>query len=230
MTNAKQGYEHILKKMKSMANPGNIAGMARYGIRPRSKVLGISVPSLRAMAKEISKDHRLALRLWRSGVHEARLLACFIDEPKEVTEEQMEEWVRGFDSWDVCDLCCSNLLDRTELAYRKAFEWSAMDEEFVRRAGYVMMAALSVHDKAADDDQFLAFLPVIIDGSGDERNFVKKAVNWALRQIGKRNRRLNKAAIEAGEKIAKRKFSSARWIASDALRELRSEKIRNRLH
>jgi len=229
MTNAKQGYEHILKKMKSMANPGNIAGMARYGIRPRSKVLGISVPSLRAMAKEIGKDHRLALRLWRSGVHEARLLACFIDEPKEVTEEQMEEWVRGFDSWDVCDLCCSNLLDRTELAYRKAFEWSAMDEEFVRRAGYVMMAALSVHDKAADDDQFLAFLPVIIDGSGDERNFVKKAVNWALRQIGKRNRRLNRAAIKAGEEIARSKSSSAKWIASDALRELKSEKVQNRL-
>ena len=229
MKDAKQGYEQILKKMKSMANPRNVAGMARFGIRPRSLLLGISVPSLRAMAKEIGKDHRLALRLWRSGVHEARLLACFIDDPQEVSEEQMEEWVRGFDSWDVCDLCCANLLDRTELAYRKAFEWSAKEEEFVKRAGYVMMAALSVHDKAADDGRFLAFLPVIIDGSGDERNFVKKAVNWALRQIGKRNRRLNKAAIKAGEEIARSKSSSARWIASDALRELRSEKIQNRL-
>jgi 3-methyladenine DNA glycosylase AlkD len=229
MKSAKQGYEQILKKLKSMGDPRNVAGMARYGIRPRSKVLGISVPSLRAMAKEIGKDHRLALRLWRSGVHEARLLACFIDDPKEVTEEQMEEWVQGFDSWDVCDLCCSNLLDRTELAYRKAFEWSAMEEEFVKRAGYVMMAALSVHDKTADDDRFLALLPVIIDGSGDERNFVKKAVNWALRQIGKRNRLLNRAAIKAGEEIARSKSSSARWIASDALRELKNEKIQNRL-
>jgi len=230
MKNAKQGYEQTLKKMKSMANPRNVAGMARYGIRPRSKVLGISVPSLRAMAKEIGKDHRLALRLWGSGVHEARVLACLVDDPQEVTVEQMEEWVRGFDSWDVCDLCCGNLFDRTELAYRKAFEWSAREDEYVKRAGYVMMAALSVHDKTADDERFLAFLPVIIDGSGDDRNFVKKAVNWALRQIGKRNRRLNKAAIKAGEEIARSKSSSARWIASDALRELRSEKVQKRLH
>jgi 3-methyladenine DNA glycosylase AlkD len=230
MKNAKQGYEQILKKLNSMENPKNVAGMARFGIRPHRKVLGISVTTLRALAKEVGKDHRLSLKLWRNGVHEARVLACLIDDPEEVTEEQMDTWVNGFDSWDICDLCCGNLFDRTELAYRKAFEWSAMEEEYVKRAGYVMMAALSVHDKAAGDEKFLAFLPVIIAGSGDDRNFVKKAVNWALRQIGKRNRRLNKAAIEAGEKIAKRKFSSARWIASDALRELRSEKIRNRLH
>jgi len=229
MKNAKQGYDQIMKELKSMADPRNVAGMARFGIRPQSKVLGISVPSLRAMSKDIGKDHRLALRLWKSGVHEAQVLACLLDDPEDVTEEQMEDWVRGFDSWDLCDLCCSNLFDRTDMAYRKAFEWSALEEEYVRRAGYVLMAALSVHDKAANDDRFLAFLPVIIDGSRDDRNFVKKAVNWALRQIGKRNLRLNRAAIEAGEKIAKRKSSSARWIASDALRELRSEKVRNRL-
>lgn len=226
---AKPGYEQVLKELNSMADARGVAGMARFGIRPRSKVLGISVPNLRAIAKEIGRDHRLALRLWKSGVHEAQVLACLVDDPEDVTEKQMEDWVRGFDSWDLCDLCCGNLFDRTNLAYQKAFEWSAMEEEFVKRAGYVMMAALSVHDKAAGDDEFLAFLPVIIDGSGDERNFVKKAVNWALRQIGKRNRRLNRAAVKAGEEIARSKSSSARWIASDALRELRSEKIQNRL-
>jgi len=229
MTRAKQGYDDILKELRSKGNPKNVAGMARFGIRPRSKVLGITVPVLRGMAKDIGKDHRLALKLWKSGIHEARVLAGLIDDPKEVTEEQMETWVRGFDSWDVCDLCCSNLFDRTDPAYRKALEWSAREEEYVRRAGYVMMAALSVHDKEADDDKFLAFLPVIIAGSDDDRNFVKKAVNWALRQIGKRNKRLNRAAIKTGEEIAKMKPSSARWIASDALRELRSEKVQNRL-
>lgn len=229
MKNSKQGYSATLKKLKSMEDPRNVAGMARFGIRPQNKVLGIAVPTLRDMAKEIGRDHRLALRLWTSGVHEARVLACFIDDPKEVTEEQMEEWVRGFDSWDVCDLCCSNLFDTTKWAYPKAFEWSEREEEYVKRAGYVMMAALSVHDKAADDKKFLAFLPVIVNGSGDERNFVKKAVNWALRQIGKRNQRLNKAAIKTGEKIANMKSSSARWIASDALRELRSEQVQKRL-
>jgi 3-methyladenine DNA glycosylase AlkD len=229
MKNARPGYNDTMKRLRRMENATNVAGMARFGIRPQTKVLGISVNSLRTMAKEIGRDHRLALRLWGSGYHEARVLACLIDDPKEVTEEQMEAWVRGFDSWDICDQCCSNLFDKTPLAYHKALEWTAREEEFVRRAGYVMMAALSVHDKAAGDDKFLAFLPVIVAGSGDDRNFVKKAVNWALRQIGKRNRRLNKAAIKAGEKIAKSESSSARWIASDALRELRSEKTRKRL-
>lgn len=229
MKDSKPGYEQIMKKLKSMANADDVAGMARFGIRPRSEVLGISVPSLRAMAKDIGKNHRLALRLWKSGTHEAHLLACFIEDPEEVSGEQMEEWAYGFDSWDLCDQCCSNLLDKTELAYQKAFEWSESEEEFVKRAGFVMMAALSVHDKAADDDRFLAFLPIIIDASGDERNFVKKAVNWALRQIGKRNRRLNKAAIQAGERIAKSRSSTAKWIASDALRELRNEKTQKRL-
>jgi 3-methyladenine DNA glycosylase AlkD len=229
MKSSKQGYQQILKELRSMASPEGATGMASFGIRPQNEVLGISVPSLRAMAKKIGTDHRLALRLWKSGVHEARVLACLIEDPEEVTEEQMEKWVRGFDSWDLCDLCCGNLFDRTEMAYRKAFEWSLREEEYVRRAGYVMMAALSVHDKAADDDKFLAFLPVVIGGSGDQRNFVKKAVNWALRQIGKRNQHLNRAAIKAGEKIAKMKSSSAKWIASDALRELRSEKVKKRL-
>jgi len=229
MKHAKRSHAQILKELKSMADPRGVAGMARFGITPRTTVLGISVPNLRTMAKEIGKDHCLALKLWKSGVHEARLLACLIDDPKDVTGEQMDDWVLGFDSWDVCDLCCSNLFDRTGLAYQKAFDWSARDEEYVKRAGYVMMAALSVHDKAAGDDKFIAFLPIIIRGSGDDRNFVKKAVNWALRQIGKRNRRMNKAAIRTGEAIRRMKASSARWIASDALRELRSENVQKRL-
>jgi 3-methyladenine DNA glycosylase AlkD len=229
MNKTVQGYDEILKKLKSMENPRNVAGMARFGIRPRSKVIGISVPTLRDMAKEIGKDHQLALRLWNSGIHEARVLACLVDDPEQVTERQMDDWVRGFDSWDVCDGCCSNLFDKTKMAFQKAFDWSAREEEYVKRAGFVMMAALSVHDKKAEDKKFLAFLPVIIRASKDERNFVKKAVNWALRQIGKRNKRLNNAAIKVGEGIAKLDSPSARWIASDALRELRSEKVQSRL-
>jgi 3-methyladenine DNA glycosylase AlkD len=229
MKNARQGYEQVLKKLKSMANPRNVVGMARYGIRPRSKVLGISVPNLRAMAKKIGRDHRLALRLWKSGVHEAQVLACLVDDPEDVTEEQMENWVRGFDSWDLCDLCCGNLFDRTDMAYRKAFEWTVRDEEFVKRAAFALIAALAVHDKKASDEQFVEYMPLIIEAASDERNFVKKGVNWALRQVGKRNKRLNALAIKTAEEIQRMATKSARWIAADSLRELRSDYVRVKL-
>jgi 3-methyladenine DNA glycosylase AlkD len=223
-----QPAEQILERLHSLANPQNVTGMKRYGIST-DNALGISIYTLRPLAKEIGVDHNLALELWDSGIHEARILACYIDDPKLVTEAQMERWVADFDSWDVCDQVCSSLFDQTSFAYSKAHQWSERQEEFVKRAGFVLMAALAVHDKQAPDEQFEAFLPVITRHATDGRNFVKKAVNWALRQIGKRNLRLNELAIRTGEEIKQIDSPAARWIATDALRELSSEKVQARL-
>lgn len=220
--------DEILSRLKSLGDPKAVEGMARFGINPKN-TYGVSIPTLRATAKKIGADHGLAQQLWSSGVHEARILAGMIDEPESVTERQMESWVRDFDSWDVCDQVCSNLFDRTVLAHRKAVEWSGRSEEFVKRAGFVLMACLSVHDKGARDEDFLKFLPIIERESTDDRNFVRKAVNWALRQIGKRNLRLNKEAIETAEEIRRLDSKSARWVASDALRELTSEAVQKKL-
>ena len=224
----KAALETVMKELKSHANPKNVEGMARFGINPKS-TLGISVPVLRKMAKKAGTDHDLALKLWATGVHEARILACLVDDPKAVTERQMENWVSEFDSWDVCDQCCGSLFDKTECAHRKAIEWANRKEEFVKRAGFAMMAVLAWHDKEAKDESFLRFLPIIVKGATDERNFVKKAVNWALRQIGKRNRALNMKAIETSKKIQLIDSKSARWIASDALRELTGAAVQKRL-
>ncbi|MCK6619390.1 MAG: DNA alkylation repair protein [Calditrichaceae bacterium] len=221
-------YEEILKHLHSRANPENVQGMARYGIRPANP-LGISMPELRALAKQIGKNHELALQLWTSGIHEARILACLVELPAAVTEAQMEDWVKDFDSWDVCDQCCGNLFDRTALAYQKAAEWSAREEEFVKRAGFALIAWLALHDKKAGDAPFLEFLPLIRRESVDPRNFVKKAVNWALRHIGKRNLRLNRAAIQTAREILEIDAKSAKWIAADALKELTSEKVQERV-
>lgn len=219
---------HLIDRLRSLGNPKALEGMRRYGIQTH-KGFGVSVPKLRKFARDVGKNHELALRLWRSGFHDARLLAGMIDIPTKVAESQMEEWASDFDSWDVVDGTCGNLFDKTVFAIAKAHEWARRDEEYVRRAGFVLMAELAVHDKKARDRTFLDFLPVICAGALDERNFVKKAVNWALRQIGKRNRRLNKAAIATGNRIRKIDSRSARWVASDALRELSSAKIRERL-
>lgn len=220
--------DEILEKLKSLSNPAVVAGMARYGINP-AKVYGVNIPPLRNLAREIKKDHALALELWDSGIHEARILATMVDDPKQVNEAQMENWVKGFDSWDVCDQCCSNLFDKTALAWNKAVEWSAREEEFVKRAGFVLMTQLAVHNKKATDEEFLKFLPIIKREAHDNRNFVKKAVNWALRQIGKRNRNLNRAAIATAQEIHAHESKSAKWIAADALRELTSEAVQQKL-
>ena len=218
----------ILKRLRSLANPRNVKGMARFGISSRN-TLGISVNGLRRIAKQIGRDHPLAQQLWKSGVHEARILAVLIDDSHLVTEQQMERWVKDIDSWDVCDGCSYHLFDKTPFAYRKAMEWSRRKEEFVKRAAFAMIAALAVHDKEARDAKFLKFMPPIRRESTDERNFVKKAVNWALRQIGKRNLALNKAAIKTAQEIREIDSPSARWIAADALRELKSEAVQRRL-
>jgi len=220
-------YEKIIQKLQSLANPENVKGMARYGINPKNN-LGISIYQLRPLAKEIGRNHTLALKLWDSKIHDARLLACFIDDPKKVTADQMDKWAEDFDSWDICDQACTSLFDLSPLAWKKVFEWAERDEEFVKRAAFSLIAGLAVHDKIATDKEFEQFLPIIIKQSVDERNYVKKAVNWALRNIGKRNLHLNKRAIETAKEIQKINSKSAKWIASDALRELMSDKIKRR--
>ncbi len=220
--------EEILRKLKSAGSRKYLSGMRRFGINP-AKAYGVDIYTLKKMAKNIKRNHQLAAELWKSGIHEARILAGMVDEPEKVTESQMENWVRDFDSWDVCDQVCSYLFDKTPHAYLKAFQWSGREEEFVKRSGFVLMAALSVHDKKASNRNFEHFFPVIEREAHDGRNFVKKAVNWALRQIGKRNLSLNKKAICCAKRIAKQDSRPAHWIARDALRELQSEKVHVRL-
>jgi len=209
----------VLKILESHKNPAAVKGMARFGINPKN-TYGVSLPVLRKMARELGMDHQLAMELWATGVHEARILASLIDISQDVTVTQMESWVKDFDSWDVCDQCCSNLFSRTEYAYEMASKWSSREEEFVKRAGFALVAALAWHDKQAPDSKFLRFLPAIRREAVDERNFVRKAVNWALRQIGKRNPALRNEAVRTARQIQKMNSKSARWIASDALREL----------
>ena len=220
-------YEEIIRKLKSSANPKNIAGMARFGINPRN-TLGVPVPKLRGLAKRVGKNHKLAQRLWNSKIHEARILASMIDDPKLVTEKQMEKWVCDFDSWDVCDQTCMNLFVFAEPAYNKCFEWPKRKEEFVRRTGFTLMACFAFKRKDIKDKDLIKFFPVIKKYSTDERNFVRKAVNWALRQIGKRNMKLNKEAIKAAEEIQKINSKTAKWIAYDAIKELKGKAAQKR--
>jgi 3-methyladenine DNA glycosylase AlkD len=218
----------VFKRLEKLSIPKNLEGMARYGINT-DRAFGIPIPSLRKLAKEIGRDHQFALSLWNSGFHEARILASMVDDPKLVTEKQLNQWANEFNSWDLCDQCCNNLIGRTKWSYQKAMEWSGDDRLFVKRAGFVLMAVLAVHDKEADDQDFLHFFNRIIQESRDERNFVRKAVNWALRQIGKRNRKLNALAIDISKDLLENESKTARWIAKDALRELTNKKIQKRL-
>lgn len=221
-------YEDVMNKLNALGDPKAVEGMARFGINPK-KNLGVSVAVIRKMAKEIGKDHHLALKLWKTEIREARLLAATIDDPEKVTERQLEKMVKDLDSWDICDHCCSDIFLSSRFSREKAVEWTSREEEFVKRAGFSLMARLAVRDKKAGDDLFEGFLPIILREANDERNYVKKAVNWALRQIGKRNIQLNKKAIKTAKKIQKIDSKSARWIASDALRELEGEKVQLRL-
>jgi 3-methyladenine DNA glycosylase AlkD len=218
----------VVKELRAMGDPASVEGMKRFGITGK-EMLGVSMPELRQLAKKVGRSHELALELWSTGIHDARILAALVDEPERVTAEQMEEWVGKFDSWDICDGCCGNLFDRTPFAYEKALKWSKAKAEFVKRAGFSLMAELAVHDESATDEKLIRFFPAIKTGSLDDRNFVKKAVNWALRQIGKRNARLNKRAIALAEEIWKLDSKSARWIAADALRELKSPEVKEKL-
>jgi len=218
----------LLARMRARADPARLAGMARFGI-DTDHAIGLTMPEIRAFAKQIKQDHALALALWDSGLHEARILAPMIVDRAKVDGALMDAWVVDFASWDVCDQCCINLFRRLEPAWEKVGVWAARDEEFVRRAAFALIATLAVHEKQEPDRRFIDLLPLIEAHSDDGRNFVKKAVNWALRQIGKRNHALNAAAIAAGERILVRDTKAARWIATNALRELRDEKIIARL-
>jgi len=221
-------YSEVLKKLKSLSNAKNVAGMARFGINPQN-TLGVSIPNLRKLAKKIGKDHKLAQKLWNSKIHEARILAGMIDDPRLVTEKQMLGWAKDFDSWDVCDQVCMNLFDKTSFAFLKAAELTKNSREFVKRTGFSLMACLAWHDKTTKDEAFKNFFPLIKKEATDERNFVRKAVNWALRQIGKRNKKLNKEAIKTAKEIQKINSKTARWIAQDALKELQSAAIQRRI-
>ncbi len=223
------GFEEIIKELEELSNPEDVEGMSRFGIN-QTKRYGVRMPELRRIAKNIGKNHELAEKLWNTGYGETKILASLIDDPKKVTEAQMEKWVLDFDSWDVCDQCCMNLFHKTPFVYNKIFEWSKIDHEFVKRAAFTLIAVLAVHDKLKPDNKFEQFFPLIIKESTDNRNYVKKSVNWALRQIGKRNIHLNKRAIEIAEEIHKIDSKSARWIASDAIRELNSEKVQQKFN
>jgi len=230
--------QEIIKKLKSLGSARNIKGMARFGIVAK-KVFGVCTPDMMAIAKQAGKSpsfakapegrHQLAQQLWRTGIYEARILAGMIDRPEWVTAKQMDVWTRDFDNWAVCDSNCMRLFSKTDLAHKKVWQYAKSEKEYIRRTAFALIATLAVHDKKSPDEAFIKFLPLIKKYSTDERNYVRKAVNWALRQIGKRNLKLNKEAIKLAQEIAKINSKSARWIAADALRELKSEAVRKRL-
>jgi 3-methyladenine DNA glycosylase AlkD len=217
-----------LELLHTNARPSELVGMARFGINPENR-LGLSMPAMRCIAKTLGRDHHLALALWETGIPDARIVAGMLAEPSKLTSNQMDEWVKGLASWDVCDQVCSSAFMASPLAWSKVLEWAARNEEFVRRAAFALLATLAVHDKKTIDAQFIAMLPLIEVAAEDERNFVKKAVNWALRNIGKRNLALNAAAIDTARHLQQQGSRSARWIAADALRELTGEAVQARL-
>lgn len=220
--------DEVMHMLEAKADREQLQGMARFAI-VGEKRMGVSVPDMRGIAKEIGKDHQLALELWETGVPEAMIVAGMVAEPDEFTEAQMEDWVVAINSWDICDQVCMNAFEKSPLANQIIFEWSRREEEFVKRAAYALIACLAWHDKNAADEAFTQYFPLISQGATDERNFVKKSVNWALRNIGKRNQNLNEAAIELAKQIQELDSKSARWIARDAIRELESEKVQERL-
>jgi 3-methyladenine DNA glycosylase AlkD len=211
----------ILAELQSLGSEANRAGQARFGINT-VRAYGVSVANLRRVARRLRRDHRLAGALWKTGVHEARILAAFVDEPAKVTPKQMDEWTAAFDSWDLCDQVCANLFDRTPYVEEKIRKWAADEREFVRRAAFALAAAYAVHAKGVPDAAFLPLLDLVERHATDPRNFVRKAVNWALRQIGKRSAELRAPALALAEKLAASSDGTARWIGRDAARELKS--------
>ncbi len=220
--------DEVIAELREQADKKAVAGMHRVGINPRG-TLGVQIPKLQKLARRIGVDHALALDLWATGVHEARILAAMVDDPAELTEEQMDRWAQAFDSWDVCDQVSKYLFGRSPLAYEKAKEWAGHGGQFVKRASFALMADLAVNDKSAPDEPFLEFLQLAEREAGDDRNYVKKSVNWAVRQIGKRNKALNQAALASAKRIKAQGSPSARWIAADALRELSSAAVQARV-
>jgi 3-methyladenine DNA glycosylase AlkD len=220
--------DDVLPWLKRRGTRRNVKGMARYGLEAK-RVFGVPMGTLLSLSKRLGKDHALAMALWESGWYEARLLAALVGDPERVTRRQMNAWAASFENWADCDTACFKLFDRTPFAWEKARQWSTSPRLFVKRAGFALMACLALHDKEAPDKRFLAFLPVIEQGARDERNFVKKAVNWALRSIGRRNLELNAAALVVAKRLALSEEAAPRWVGKDALRELASSKVRAQL-
>jgi len=218
----------IIARLEELASPADAAGMARFGIRG-ARVLGVPVKTLRAIARETGRSHALAEGLWASGIHEARILASIIAEPKRVDPGQMERWVADLDSWDLCDQCCTNLWVRTPFARDTALEWSEREEEFVKRAGFVLMVQVAGKDKRVPVGLLHRYLARVEIAAEDERNFVKKAISWALREIGQRSPELHAAAVTVARRLQEAESRAARWVGSDALRELTSEKVAQRV-
>ena len=218
----------VVQWLRARGTARNRQGMAHYGIRA-PKVFGVSMATMRPLVRRLGRDHVLALALWKTGWLEARVLASFVDDPARVTPAQMDRWTRDFDNWAICDSSCIHLFSRTPLAWAKVPAWAASDQEFVRRAAFALLAGLAVHDKAAPDAAFVRMLPLVTRHAADSRNFVKKAVNWALRQVGKRNRALNIKAVAAARRLAASESSTERWVGKDALRELTSAAVQARL-
>ena len=212
----------VLKELRALARPDALAGMARFGVDTRA-ALGLSVPQIRQIARRLGTDQALAEELWLSGVHEARILASLISDPEGISRSTMDRWAADFYSWDICDACSGNLFDRTPYVWQKIPKWAADKREFVRRAAFSTLACAAVHDKSAADQHFLDGLALIEEYAFDDRNFVRKAVNWALRNIGKRNERLLPAAVACAKGLRTQNSKAARWIAADALREFRAK-------
>jgi 3-methyladenine DNA glycosylase AlkD len=219
MGNCNLSVDQIVKALETLGSDVNRAGMARFGINT-TRAFGVSVTNIRKLARSYPRSHQLASELWESGWHECRILASIVDDPDLVTASQMDQWVSEVDSWDLCDQCCLNLFDKTPFAWKKAVEWSRSELEFTRRAGFALMAALAWHEKNAPDRRFIRLLGILEKRSDDNRNYVRKSVNWALRQIGKRNPALRREALASARRILQRGTPAARWIARDALREL----------
>ena len=221
-------FEMIMDFFEENKNENNISGMSKFGIST-DKIYGIKMDSLRKLSKEIGNDHELALQLWEHGYHESRILATLIDEADRVDEDQLDEWVNDFDTWDICDQACINLFSNIPLAITKIPIWATSKKEFVKRTAFSLIAVIAVHDKKSNNKYFEDFFPLIEEGSDDERNFVKKSVNWALRSIGKKNKYLNKKAIQVANDILEMENKAAVWIAKNAIKELESEEVQNRL-
>lgn len=219
---------NILTQLRALGNPDNLLGMARYGILT-DRAFGVNLGDVKALVKVHKGNHSLALDLWTTGWREARLLAAYIADPAQMTPELMETWARSFDSWDVCDTTCGQLFAHTPYAYDKALDWSLATRLFTKRAGFALMASLALKSSKLEDEEYEWFFNRILGAGADDRDLVKKAVNWALRQIGKRNAALNARAMEVAEELLATHHTAARWIAKDALKELCSEKVQERL-
>jgi len=221
---SKARADMALAWLERNGSKAGLAAMARYNI-PSEHAFGVPMNRIQKLAKELGRDHELALALWETGRYEARLLAAYVDDPAKVTSAQMDKWRRGFDNWGVVDTICFALFDRTPHAWGKVAKWAALTDEFGKRAAFALLWGLTVHDKTSGDGPFLEALPLIERAAADERHFVKKAVNMALRATGKRSRKLNAAALAVAKRLSASKEAAPRWVGKDALRELTNYKV-----